>query len=497
MDGRIITSPPLIPPQGGKKDKRLLWHLFQLLPVTFEGPLLINDIPISSMKYVSIIFLLFTSFVFGQIEFDKTKFDFGSLNSYDDRFVDFKLTNRGPKKGFVLRVVKSSEVIYLARSNSMEKDSSIYLRFQVNPYSKGRFSYEVEVFTSDRQEPVKLKLTGEMKDAPSSIGFLTECPDFNTRPGGKAYNFDLTVVTIDKETRKELDQTKITLLQNGSPQWTEATDRSGSIKKEATLGFIYLYASHDGYKPTELGAYVNFQRNKVLLELERAPEPIVPKDTLSNSTTVVVKTDTVAVAATTDLSFKPDEAPFSESTYKPVNVVFVLDVSASMNQGDKIELMKYSLLQLVDLIRPCDHMAIVTYSDMAHVLVPPSTGANKTDLRSQITDLRASGLTAGGTGIKLGYKEALKNLDLKQLNTVIVVTDGAFNKDSENYQKTIKKYRKKGVELTIVGIKMKASDQLKMTEVSTLGGGTLVTINSLSEAQANLVKEIRSRAFLH
>lgn len=449
------------------------------------------------MKFLLLLFVSAPLFLSAQITFDKLKHDFGALNSYDDRFVDFKLTNLGPKKGFVLRVVKTSEVVYLARSNSMEKDSSIYLRFQVNPHSKGRFSYEIEVFTSDRQEPVKLKLTGELKDQPSSTGFLTECPDFNARPGGKAYSFDLTVVTIDKETRKELNQTSVTLLQNGTPQWTEQTDRDGAIKKEATLGFIYLYATHQGYKPSELGAYVNFQRNKVLLELEREPLAIIPKDTIPKPAPVIPIPDTASIAQTSVPSFRKDTLDFSEKNYRPVNVIFVLDVSASMNQGDKIELMKFSLLQLVDLIRPCDHMGIVTYSDIANLLVPPSTGANTSELQTQIGSLRAGGLTAGGTGIKMGYKEVLKNLDPTHLNTVIVVTDGAFNKDSENYQKTIKKYCKKGIEMSIIGIKMKTNDQLKMNEVCTLGGGTLITINSLAEAKANLVNEIRARTFVH
>lgn len=448
------------------------------------------------MKHFILVFTFFSSVCFGQITFDKLKYDFGALNSYDDRFVDFKLTNFGPKKGFVLRVVKTSEVVYLARSNSMEKDSSIYLRFQVNPHSKGRFSYEIEVFTSDRQEPVKLKLTGELKDEPASTGFLTECPDFNARPGGKAYTFDLTVVTIDKETRKELAESSVTLLQNGTPQWTAQTDRGGAIKKEATLGFVYLYATHTGYKTSELGAYVNFQRNKVLLELERDPQIVVQIDTTSSPDTFITKKDSSTIAANGQPVFRKDSLDFSETNYRPVNVVFVLDVSASMNQGDKIELMKYSLLQLVTLIRPCDHMGIVTYSDIANVLVPPSTGANTTELQTQIASLHAGGLTAGGTGIKMGYKEVLKNLDPTQLNTVIVVTDGAFNKDSENYQKTIKKYRKKGIEMSIVGIKMKTGDQVKMNEVCTLGGGKLITINSLSEAQTNLVNEIREKAFL-
>lgn len=442
------------------------------------------------MRFLSLLFVLISLVGFGQITFDKTKHDFGVLNSYDDRFVDFKLTNNGPKKGFVLRVVKPSEVIYLARGNSMDKDSSLFLRFQVNPHQKGRFSYDVEVFTSDRQDPVKLKLVGELKDTPTSTSFMTACPDFNSRPAGRAYNFDLTVVTIDKETRKELDQTTVTLVQNGAPQWTEKTDRNGSVSKEASLGFIYLYAEHAGYKPTELGAYVNFQRNKILLELEKSPVQIEQKDTVvEQEITEVVQEPTTTAPITTDTA----RGIFSESTHKPVNVIFVLDVSASMNQGDKIELMKFSLLQLVELIRPCDHMGIVTYSDMANVLVEPATGTDKSELKSQISNLRASGLTAGGTGIKMGYKEVLKHIKPDQLNTVIVVTDGAFNKDSENYQKTIKKYRKKGIEMSIVGIKMKSSDQLKMTEVCELGGGKLIPIQSLAEAKVNLNNVILER----
>ena len=344
---------------------------------------------------------------------------------------------------------------------------------------------------------MKLKLTGELLDNPPSTGFLRDCPDFLARPGGKAYNFDLTIITIDKETRKELDHSKVTMLQNGVPQWTEETGRSGAISKEATLGFIYLYATHTGYSPAELGAYVNFQRNKVVLELERKAETLVIRDSIQTNSIVTAFTrDTLVSQVPTVSSLMSNKTEFSEVRYKPVNVVFVLDVSASMNQGDKIELMKFSLMQLVDLIRPCDHMGIVTYADLAKILVAPSTGADKSVLRDQISALKASGLTAGGTGIKTGYKEVLKHLDPKQLNTIIVVTDGAFNKDSENYQKTISKYRKKGIELNIVGIKMKVPDESKMREVSTLGGGTLISIHSLSEAQTNLVTMIRERTFL-
>jgi Ca-activated chloride channel family protein len=166
-----------------------------------------------------------------------------------------------------------------------------------------------------------------------------------------------------------------------------------------------------------------------------------------------------------------------------------------MNQGDKIELMKYTLLQLVGMLRPCDNMGIVTYSDNARVLLAPTTGSDKGTIQTEVSNLKASGLTAGGTGIKLGYKEALKKMNTESLNLVIVVTDGAFNKDSEDYKKQVKKYKKKGILMSIIGIKLKESDREKMLEVTQLSGGNLIPINKLADAELNLKREIKSKAF--
>lgn len=441
------------------------------------------------IRFLRLLFYLFPLLLTGQITPDKTAHDFGNLTSYDERFVDFKFTNRGIKKGYVLRVVKPSEVIYIAKSNTLEKDSSIYLRFQVNPTRKGKFSYALQIYLSDRQEPLELTLTGDLAENPPSSGFLTECPDFNSRPAGKGFSFPLNVLTLDKATRKVLSDSKVTCIQLGSELWRESTHSDGMIKKEATVGFIYLVAQHDGYSDAEQGAYVNFQRNRIVLELEHLPE--TPAEFLSEQDTLV-DVDPQLV----EQEERKDTTEFSEEHYRPVNIVFVLDISSSMNQGDKLELMKYTLLQLAGLIRSCDHMGVVTYADQANILIPPTTGNEKNRLTSEISGLRAAGLTAGGTGIKLGFKEVLKNYDSKILNSLIVVTDGAFNKDSGKYQKAIRKYSKKGIELHVIGIKMKDSDAVKMTEVANLGRGVLIAINTLSDARNKLIGTIRTRSFI-
>jgi Ca-activated chloride channel family protein len=462
------------------------------------------------MKNILFGFLLLIScsFVYGQVLFNTTKVNLGDLDAYDDRFVDIKLTNKGKKQEYLLTVKKPYEVTYLIQGKFMEPDSSIILRFQVNPKVKGKFSYTIDVFISDRQEAQQIKISGNLMELPvDNTTAFTACPDFNSRPGGERRDeFRLTVVTIDKETKQELDRSKVTLIQNGAPLWSKLTDKEGKIQEKAVLGFSYFYAFHEGYKKTEMGAYINFQRNYIVLELEKDPLycPPPPQNVVVDvkpEEEIPLEIELASEETTPFIEEKPfsfDCLPkdnFSDEYFKPVNVIFVLDISASMKQGDKIELMKYSLYQLTEMLRPQDRMGIVTYASDARVLLSPTSGSNKEDIKAEVSKLKASGMTAGGAGIKLGYKQALKTYSKDGSNQIIVITDGAFNRSSDDYKKYIKKYKKKGVNMSVVGIMIKDVDKEKMKEDAELGGGRLVPIMKLADAQINLKQEIRFSCF--
>ena len=479
------------------------------------------------MRILSILFLLLIgSFqTEAQVVFDKTKYDFGNLEAYSNRFVDIVLTNKSEKQQWLLSVKKPMDVVYITSKQIIEKDSSIVVRLQVNPRQKGRFSYEVQIFSSDKGEATLVKLTGNLQEIDqSSTSAFTSCPDFSERPGGKnPNNFDLTVVTIYRQTREELSKSSVTLLQNGMEVWTKKTDTKGKIKSEATLGLSYFYADHEGYKPEELGAYINFKRNYIVLELDKDPnfEIEVPVPVIIDTTIVAVvpapepepeieivieiEEKLEDLVPTVDTSYTAELPPaftdldkdnFDEAYFEPVNVVFVLDVSGSMRDADKIELMKYSLAQLTEMLRPIDKIGIVTYSTNSRVLLAPTTGDKKDGIKSEISSLQAVGYTAGGEGIKLGFKEAKKAYIENGTNHVIIITDGAFNRNSTDYEKYIKKYAKKNIHMSVVGIKNKAVDEEKMRYAAELGGGHYVPIFKLADAQQNLRQEIRRLSFI-
>ncbi|MBI1836565.1 MAG: VWA domain-containing protein [Flavobacteriia bacterium] len=464
-------------------------------------------------KFILYITFLISGSIQCQITFDKTKVDFGELTMLSERFADIKLTNIGPKKGYILTVKKPGEVVYIVSGQFIEKDSSITVRLQVNPTKKGRFTYEVSIFTSDKAEATIIKLTGNLKEfSVETNAFLQACPDFNTKLKDKNSNdFVLTVLTIDKQTKAILAESSVTMIQNGRPTDAFITNQKGTFTKKFPLGFTYFYATHNGYLPAEMGAYVNFQRNTIVIELTKNPDIILPppnqnekvNDTIIPEHEVVVNLENelaneqaTPISETKSLAFDElDKNNFDASLFKPVNLVFVLDVSASMKAGEKLELMKYSLYQLIAILRPQDKITIVTYSSNAIVLMETMRGDQKEEIIAKVEGIKAEGFTAGGEGIKLGYKEALKNYLNDGVNQIVIITDGAFNRNSGDYKKVIKKYKKKGVNMSVVGIQNSEKDKINMVEVADLGGGRYVPIFKLVDAQNNLKQEMRFIAF--
>jgi len=476
------------------------------------------------MKSFQIILILFLSIRLfsanSQVVFDKTEHDFGSLESGDARYIDIFLKNKTNKEAYILSVDQPREVVYIQKKALMMPDSSNVIRFQINKKSEGRFNYEVKVFTSDKQTATIIKLTGKIESLTSNQNNFTACPSFGQEPASNnPLEFTLTVRTIDKNTGERLSSSDVAIIQNGSPLGKWKTNSKGQFKIKIPLGISYFYGTHEGYFPAEKGAYVNFKRNLIILELEKKkeliPEKEPPIEIIEEDTTFIVDTeeqseevdisemieenDTIdEIQEEVPPSFAElDENDFSSTNFKPINVVFVIDVSSSMRQEDRIELLKYSLGKLVEMLRPQDKIGLVSYANEAQVLLKPTSGNEKEKINEIVKELKASGLTAGGKGIKIGYRQARKNFISDGANKVIVITDGAFNRSSGDYEKHIKRNLKKCVTLSVVGIKSNERSEANMREAAQLGKGRFVDIEKLADAQSKLKQEIRLTAFKH
>ncbi|MCK6040339.1 VWA domain-containing protein, partial [Klebsiella quasipneumoniae] len=136
----------------------------------------------------------------------------------------------------------------------------------------------------------------------------------------------------------------------------------------------------------------------------------------------------------------------------PANLVFLVDVSGSMNSDDKLPLVQAGLRLLVqEELRPQDRVALVVYAGAAGLVLPPTPGNRRNEILRAIDNLQAGGSTAGGAGLRLAYQVARDNFQKNGNNRVILATDGDFNvgeQSDSDMERLIVQERELGVFLT-------------------------------------------------
>ncbi len=177
----------------------------------------------------------------------------------------------------------------------------------------------------------------------------------------------------------------------------------------------------------------------------------------------------------------------------PSNLVFLIDVSGSMNGPGRLPLVKEALGLLVHQLREEDRVAIVVYAGNAGLVLPSTSGEDKQRILAALDGLEAGGSTAGGAGIRLAYDVAQKSFLAGGTNRVILCTDGDFNvgqsSDGELVH-LIEERRKEGSFLTILGFGMGNYKDAKMEKLAGAGNGNYGYIDDLLEARKMLVSEM-------
>lgn len=180
------------------------------------------------------------------------------------------------------------------------------------------------------------------------------------------------------------------------------------------------------------------------------------------------------------------------------NLVFLIDVSGSMSDENKLPLLKESMEILIKQLRKKDKVSIVVYAGSAGVVLEPTSGDEKDEIMDAFDDLNAGGSTAGGEGIELAYKLAKENFIPEGNNRVIIATDGDFNVGSssdDDMIKLIEDKRKSGIFLTVLGFGMGNYKDSKMEILADKGNGNYAYIDNIQEANRFLGKEFKGSMF--
>jgi Mg-chelatase subunit ChlD len=312
-------------------------------------------------------------------------------------------------------------------------------------------------------------------------------------------DFNAVFRVIDAETRLPISGASITFLSSSPTYKNLETDKNGkAIRILHNRYDVSIYAF--GYETVTVGISLGCNDSiRTVALVERDTNSKTEAEYMyeyEGSNPIIIK-DTLA-----DIDPFDEERllePLTEGNYKPNNIVFLMDISISMKDHERMGLLKSAIIQLVELLRPEDNVSIITFSEQTNILVVPTylSNGNREDVIRLIKTLKPGGLTNGGRGLKMAYKLIRENYDAAKNNQIILATDGALGSymKHEDMVKMIEKntlYASTSV-VTLNGYNWSGKF---MREIVKAGKGKLLTINNKVEAKLMLIREIKTNSLI-
>lgn len=188
----------------------------------------------------------------------------------------------------------------------------------------------------------------------------------------------------------------------------------------------------------------------------------------------------------------------SKEEVPPSNLVFLLDVSGSMDSPNKLPLLVKAMKLLISQLRSQDRVAIVVYAGSSGLVLPSTPGNQKEKINAALERLQAGGSTAGSAGLKLAYQVAEENFLKDGNNRIILATDGDFNvgpSSNAEMERMIETYRNKGIFISVAGFGMGNYKDDKMEIIADKGNGNYSYIDNLMEARKVFINEFSSTLY--
>ena len=292
----------------------------------------------------------------------------------------------------------------------------------------------------------------------------------------------MTGIVTDIETKQPIPHAKlyITILA-GQHSFLTETDDSGKYVMDLMFmmeeGDYPIKIEKEGYYP--VNGYIKLE-NFTFREIRMKKMP-----------------ESVQVITSTKPTPPPTEQKVeSLEGFATNNLIFLIDVSSSMNQPDKLPLLKEAMKYLVGLYRPTDRISVITYSTEPKVVIPPVVAAEKEVLFSKIDSIKAGGISQGGTALEEAYSQALSSFVENGNNRIILATDGLFSsgdKEEARMVKAIQKGNEKRISLSVFSFGLVAPKvKTRLEAMARYGNGNYANIVAIDTAKEHLLKEAQA-----
>ncbi len=460
--------------------------------------------------FLTLLLVIIATLVDAQISVSERVINYGNIGPDTSLEKEIYLVNTGTKSSLLLTNDFPRDYAAHISSKSVAPGDTVYLRWKFNPFSEGVFNDKITIWFSTMNEPLEIKIKGNVKYIDPYGN--PSCPNFNERPAGHEKTFVTDFVVQEEGTKERIKGAQIRLIDRGVVAVDLSTDRNGERSAKLPIRYFYFLVEAEGYESAELYSYVNSKNHRFVFDLTPllVPEPevvIVEEEEIAEVIEEVPEEELMEEEEELEIAeevkeeelveIMPDE-PFSEfdsRVYKPNNIVFLVDVSGSMNQNGRMDILKASMIELVAMMRPEDKISLVSYARNTNVLLEPTSGANKEEIISEIRALSPQGATNGERGLKQAYSTAKSSFISKGNNRVYIATDGVFRvSEVEAIEKLVTKNSRRNINLSVLGIKGTNFTKKKMAELADLGKGDFLDMEDFDKSTEGLKALVKSQS---
>ncbi|NNF02552.1 MAG: VWA domain-containing protein, partial [Bacteroidia bacterium] len=383
----------------------------------------------------------------------------------------------------------SKDVTVLFSDKKLVPGKSVTVRTQINPKKTGYFNENINLYVGSQKGPIALTISGTASFIPSENDIA--CPPFGSEPNPILKN-QIVVSVIDSITRQAVKNAEVQIHNSNVSLVSTRTGANGKSVIELPPGRFFVSTEADNYNYKQDYYYVNRQRPEIIILLNKDNKDVASIDEVIEVKEVEEVEEVKEVKEVRSYS----EDKLSAEIYASNNIVFLIDRSTSMRKFERLDLLKQAMINLLEPMRDIDRLAIITYASKTDILLESTPATDQQMIKDLINSLDAEGRTTGGKGIKKAYQVASKNFIEGGNNQIIIATDGAFNvnPDDKSFLKLANRYAKKGIILSVVGIKNPEYTIKGLKALAKHGKGSYIVLNSWEDDSSELLEEIKLRS---
>lgn len=428
-------------------------HSFSILVFTFVFGTLFQSLTLNAQNQ--------------KLRFEPMVLDMGDINYFNNDPFIFEYEYKGQAPFNFLPASVKEDLQIIIPAGSFRYGNNGMVRVVYYPKELGPFEKEIQVFTNMGSKPITLVVRGNIKSFASTV--LNEkpadTPEATYRQG---------IFVFDLITKLPLYNAHVTLIDTiDIVRAKQYTTKEGIFTADIPAGPYNLYIKKQNYDPVF----------KAQVFTEAEPYIGVGMYPLDGF----------------DFSFEDALVPLSTEEYAPNNVVFLVDVSSSMADDNKLELLKESISLLVSVMRDIDYLTLIAYSNTDSLVIPTTKVKTKEVIYMSLAELSPFGKTNGLKGLQKAYDLAELNFLKEGNNQIFIATDGDFNNPGhtiDSLLELVEAKAEKELKLSVIGFGDDKKAKKTMKKMAEAGLGQYIHFTGEDKYDLRLIEEIKRQSAL-